>query len=219
MVSLLTIVTPGHSAAEKKHSIEIDSFSKSDSSVSSVPPGWHPSRDDISMFFIRNENSNQYVRIDTKGGCTSIGKQFKFSPEEYPLLSWKWRINKVPKGGNESIKEKNDSAAGVYVIFKGKLKLNHIIKYVWSSTLPKGTVTKSPYNSRTKVIVLKSGISDRGKWLQETVNIQRDYKILFDKDAPPVEAIGLLSDSDNTDSFASADYDDIKASSLEKIAS
>ena len=119
-------------------------------------------------------------------------------------------MHNLPEGGNETQRGKNDSGAAIYIIFKGNFRLNNILKYVWSSSLPIGTVTSSPYNKRAKVIVLKSGAGNVGKWFSETVNIQKDYQRLFGGKMPSVEGIAILSDSDNTSSSAIADYDDIK---------
>jgi hypothetical protein len=164
------------------------------------------------MFSIQKEMGKEFLRIKTEGGCTSIGKKHNFSVEHYPFLSWKWRIHQLPSGGDETKRNKNDSGAGIYVIFKGKFKFNDIIKYVWSSTLPPGTITNSPYNSRARIVVLRSGTEKKGQWITQKVNIKEDYRRLFGKDPPEVEVIGLLTDADNTSSEAMADYDDIQIS-------
>lgn len=188
----------------------IETFSVKNSSRENLPPGWHPSRKDISMFSIQKEMDEEFLRVKTEGGCTSIGKKHNFSVEHYPFLSWKWRVHQLPSGGDETKKNKNDSGAGVYVIFKGKFKSNNIIKYVWSSTLPPGTIINSPYNSRVRIVVLRSGTEKKGQWITQKVNIKEDYRRLFGKKPPEVEVIGLLTDADNTSSEAMADYDDIQ---------
>lgn len=210
-LSLLSLAGVSPAALHKdSHQVVVDTFSLQKDSNSNLPPGWHPSRKDISMFSIQQENSNVFARINTEGGCTSFGKQIKYSAEEYPFLSWKWRVHNLPEGGDETQRRKNDSGAAIYIIFKGNFRLNNVLKYVWSSSLPIGTVTSSPYNKRAKVIVLKSGAGNAGNWFSETVNIQKDYQRLFGGKMPPVEGIAILSDSDNTSSSAVADYDDIK---------
>jgi len=217
LVSTGLILLPLFSTAEA-HNLNsnrkqiIDTFSVIDPSMENLPTGWHPSRKDISMFSIQKEMNKEFLRVKTEGGCTSIGKKHNFSVELYPFLSWKWRIHQLPSGGDETKRNKNDSGAGIYVIFKGKFKSNDIIKYVWSSTLPPGTITNSPYNSRVRIVVLRSGTEKKGQWITQKVNIKEDYRRFFGKNPPEVEVIGLLSDADNTDSEAIADYDDIQIS-------
>jgi hypothetical protein len=173
-----------------------------------IPSGWQPSRRECSMFSIVKDESGCYLRLTVENQCTSIGKQVAFSTDTFPILSWKWRVHTLPVGGCEDKKETNDSGAGVYVIFKGKFKLNKIVKYVWSTTLPSGTVLASPFNQNTKLIVLQSGSKNVGHWLTETVNVREDYLKVFNAVPPPVVGIAILSDADNTESRAVADYDE-----------
>jgi len=206
----LTLYTVAFSSQpDQKSQIIVERFSHCKLSSSKLPDKWYSSRNDISMYHIKKENENKFLRIDTRGGCTSIGKKQSYDAQIYPLLSWRWRMHKLPEKGNENYRKTNDSGAAIYVIFKGMFRLNTILKYVWSSTLPQGTETSSPYNKRTKVIVLRSGKKQAGTWINETVNIVEDYRRLFNQDPPAVEGIGILSDADNTNSTAKADYDDI----------
>ena len=189
----------------------IDTFSSCVSRTNGLPCGWHASRKETKMFSIRSVNENVYLQVRSDGDATSIARRLRFTPDEYPVLRWKWRIWKLPEGAREDVKKGGDSVAGVYVIFAGKLYMNRILKYVWSSSLSPGTNTQSPYNSRTKIIVLRSGNNSMGVWISEKVDISRDFRKLFGTEPPVVEAVGLMSDSDNTKSSAWADYDDLIA--------
>ena len=188
--------------------IIIDTFTLCIDKKTTLPCGWRATRSDVTMFSLQQEAGDYFVRIQTHGGCTSIGKRVHARPSKMPFLSWRWRVHILPTGGKENEKKKADSGAGVYVVFKGPFRLNTILKYVWSATLPMGTVTTSPYNGRTKIIVLESGKENLGKWIPEAVNVNDDYKRAFHAPPPEIVAVGILSDADNTRSNAAADYDD-----------
>jgi hypothetical protein len=190
----------------------IETFTSGTEKNKPIPKGWKSSRKDVSMYSIKEENGKFFIHAETKNGCTSIGKRINFMAEEYPFLTWNWRVQNLPEGGMETAKKTNDSAGGLYVIFKGSFMFNNILKYVWSTSLPPGTVTSSPFNSRTKIIVLEGGSEKAGKWIKETVNIKEDYKRVFGTEPPPVECIAILTSSNNTKSFAAADYADIQVS-------
>ena len=85
---------------------------------------------------------------------------------------------------------------------------NHVIKYVWSTTLPVGTVTKSPYNHRAMIYVIEQGAHNLNQWVSEDRNVLDDYIKTFGAQPPPVEAIAIQTDSDDTKSSAAADFDD-----------
>lgn len=193
----------------------IDTFSSCFSDkFPNLPCGWGPSQNwrKVDMYSIRQEKGNHFINARTKGGVTTIGRPIDFTLDRYSVLSWNWRIHSLPEGGDERKKDKGDSGAAVYVIFKGSFFRNHILKYVWSAELEKGTLTESPYNSRTKIVVLRSGEGEKGKWVEESVDLMNDYRRLFKSEPPPVVAIAIMSDGDNTKSFVEADYDDFRLS-------
>ncbi|KMQ51199.1 hypothetical protein CHISP_1905 [Chitinispirillum alkaliphilum] len=208
VVLLLTAVAQVYSESD---TLIIEKFS-SCVEDNGLPCDWHASQRDVEMFSVEQEEENYFVKIRTHGGNTSIGKQFNYDIRDYPYLSWRWRVHSLPEGGYEKKRDRADSGAGVYVVFKGRFRLNRIIKYVWSTELPEGTLTHSPFNRRTKIIVLRSGEGMKGEWVREKVNVYEDYKRFFDNDPPMVEGIAIMSDGDNTDSFVEADYDKFVAS-------
>jgi hypothetical protein len=194
----------------------IDTFSTCVEVNKCVPCGWHSSQSKVEMISVVNENGNRFVKIKSQGGNTSIGIRASYDALLYPMLSWRWRVHKLPSGAAENVRKRSDSAAGVYVIFHGAFKLNKIIKYVWSTSLRKGVITESPFNPNVKIMVLKSGDGNNtlGQWVDETVNVQRDYEMIFKEKSPVVEAVAILTDADNTESTAEADYDDFWISAI-----
>lgn len=128
-------------------------------------------------------------------------------------LSWRWRAQSLPVGANECIKGKSDSAAVVYMTFRRGLRW-YALKYVWSSTLPKGTVCdkkRNPFRAQDTV-VLESG-GPLNAWKTVKINPQAEFRKHFeDGDAsasvPDLIGIGLMSDGDQTSSKSSADFAD-----------
>lgn len=192
--------------------VVVDTFSACLSLQDRLPCGWYATQREVQMFSLEQEQGNCFLKVKTAGGNTSLGIQVSFNTDRYRYLSWRWRVHQLPRGAREDRRRLADSAAGVYVIFNGKLKLNRIIKYVWSSTLEPGVVTESPFNRRTKIIVLRCGEASAGKWIEEMVDIFEDYRRIFGTQPPPVQAIAIMSDSDNTESIVEADYDDFRIS-------
>jgi hypothetical protein len=177
----------------------------------SFPEGWKSRGGDESAVYRVRSNKEAYLEASAENSDVAIAKEFAYELDEYPYLKWQWRVLKLPKGGDERFKETGDSAAAIYVIFEGFLRPN-TIKYVWSSSLPLGTTIESPYNSKTKIVVLRNQRSPLEEWIPETVNVYNDYKRLFGGEPKQVQAIGLMSDSDNTRSTAIAHYKGIAIS-------
>ncbi len=178
--------------------------------------GWRYSKTKKSDVYYRilHEDNNHYLSAKTKGGAVNFGREAKVtyrdreinvSLRSFQKLRWRWRVHDFPEGSDETDEKKNDSAAAVRLIF-GTNMLAKRLKYIWSATLPKGTVIES---SRQYTIVLRSGTDDLGKWIWEEVNAYQDYRRLFGGDPRPVDVLALLTDSNNTETVVAADYDDI----------
>ena len=177
----------------------------------SFPEGWKSRGGDGSEVYRVRSNQETYLEANANNSAVTIAKKFTYNLKEYPYLMWQWRVLELPQGGDERFKKTGDSAAAIYVIFKGLLRPDNM-KYVWSASLPLGTTTESPYSSKTKIVVLRNQLSPIGEWVSERVNVYADYKRLFACEPKTVQAIGLMSDSDNTGSKAVAHYKGIMIS-------
>jgi len=171
----------------------------------SFPEGWKSRGGEGSEVYRVRLDQEPYLEANAKESAVTIAKQFEYDLTEYPYLRWQWRVIELPKGGDERYKKTGDSAAAIYVIFEGRFRPKSI-KYVWSSSLPRGTTTESPYNSKTKIVVMQNQFSPIDEWVSERVNVYADYQQLFGDETESVQAIGLMSDSDNTQSTAVAHY-------------
>ncbi|MCB0308432.1 MAG: DUF3047 domain-containing protein [Bdellovibrionales bacterium] len=187
---------------------DFEGFSKGD-----VPSkGWR-TRDGSArgIYEIAEENGNKFLRATYTTKSVQYFKESGWNISAHPWLVWKWRVHDLPKGADERKGETNDSAAGVYVLFPGKWFIPRTIKYVWSTTVPVGTVIKR--DDRFPVIVLRSGAEHKDKWVFEKRNVLEDYKELFDLKLANPKAIGFLTDANSVKGKASADYDDFKSTS------
>ena len=204
------IVVVGVLAGDETASIrQVEDFSRF--KAGTFPEGWKARGGDGSKVYTVKANQESYLEAKAIASAVAIAKKFDYDLKEYPFLSWQWRVLELPRGGDERHKKTGDSAAAIYVIFPGLIRPDNI-KYVWSSSLPIGTTTESPYNSKTKIVVLRNQSSPLGPWVSEKVNVYEDYKRLFGREPKHVQAIGLMSDSDNTESRAQAHYKGISTS-------
>jgi hypothetical protein len=159
------------------------------------------------VYSVQRDGSGVFLHAESVDNAHMIGHKMSVDLEEYPFLQFSWRPLDLPTGGNEETRKTNDGALGVYIVFEGWSVPPRTIKYVWSSTLPEGSETVSPFSKRAKIVVLRSGRDGVGQWKDESVNVLEDYRRLFEVDeVPRVRAIGVLTDSDNTDTRSSGDY-------------
>jgi hypothetical protein len=64
----------------------------------------------------------------------SIQRRLRIDLEQYPILTWKWKVTKLPTGGDFRNAKTDDQAAQLFLA----LSRTKAIVYVWETTAPKG---------------------------------------------------------------------------------
>ncbi|MBT4499306.1 MAG: DUF3047 domain-containing protein [Gemmatimonadetes bacterium] len=158
------------------------------------------------------ENGQHVMAARDSGSSVILAKSLRWNPRQYPIMTWCWKTTALPPGGDERYNHTNDSAAGLYVVFSynwfGAPKQ---LKYVWSSTLPEGTVGKRDMIFRPWFFVLESGEENLGRWTFETVDLEAHYKLkLGGKPDKKTDSVHILTDANSTKSYAEAYYADLR---------
>jgi len=153
-------------------------------------------------------HANYFSHVPT----VTLGRKVPEAAQRNRHLSWSWRVHTFPVGSDEREGGQEDSALAVYLTF-GTALHRQSIKYVWSATLPKGTVIgPSSHFFYDIVTVVLEGPGPTGKWKDEQVDVAHEWARFYAdkdqtaKDAPPLSGIGILTDGDDTQSHPSADY-------------
>jgi len=158
------------------------------------------------------ENSGKKV-LQAKSHATASGqfKRVRIDLGRTPVLHWSWRVENTLKGVNERNKSGDDYPARIYVVFSGGLFFwrTRAINYVWSNNQPIGTTWKNAFTSNAKMVAVESGDSRVGEWVEEKRDIMADYRRLFGKNAGAVDAVAIMTDTDNSGQQATAWYGDI----------
>lgn len=135
----------------------------------------------------------------------------RFNPTEWPWLEWRWKIDGVVENGDARIKEGDDYAARVYVIFPHWLPIRtRSINYIWANRLPRESVQANTFTANAMMLALQSGNEESGKWVVERRNLVDDYRRLFGEDPPDEALVAVMTDTDQTKESAQAWYDEIR---------
>lgn len=197
-------------SGDDKEVIWIDNFESTEIN------DWHGRANDYhNIYKLDSLEGSSYLSASSMGSDNFLIKKVDIDLVKYPYLNWKWRAKTLPINGNESKKKNCDIAASLNVVLRASKWRPQTIKYSWSTTLPKHTITKSPFAhwpSRTDIVVMQTGEENLGNWTTEKVNVLDHYKMLYKKKkvkSRKVEAFVIMTDSDNTNSLSEADYDEI----------
>ncbi|MBI3996838.1 MAG: DUF3047 domain-containing protein [Candidatus Omnitrophica bacterium] len=154
------------------------------------------------------------LRARSHASVSILIHAFKGEATHCRWLSWQWRVDQAVHGEVLDQKSGSDSAARLYVYFEapGLPWQKRSVDYVWSTTLPVGTVVTSPVSPMSKLLIAESGTNAAGQWRTVQRNVEEDYRRCFGQQAPPIAAIGIMSDTDNTRSDTLAYFRDIRLS-------
>ncbi len=163
------------------------------------------------VYTITQHDGRTALQAYSNHAASGLLKKVSFKPADYPIVRWSWNVERPLPREDVTRKSGDDFAARVYVIFpRGFFKWqNRALNYVWASRMPKGSFASSPYTSNSAVIAVESGNGKAGTWVTEERNIYEDYRKAFGSDPPPVGAVAVMTDTDNTGDEVTAWYGDI----------
>jgi hypothetical protein len=175
-----------------------------------IPNGWQlkekSGRADFSIVKVEGVHA---LQLRSSATSFSFQREVKADLSQYPILSWKWKVTKLPEGGDFRRSKTDDQAAQLFVAFSR----TQTIVYVWDTSAPQGFVGNAlspPYMS-IKVVVVRSTPAQAGQWLTETRNVYEDYKKLFGETATPPTVAGMRIqiNSQHTKSSAESYFADV----------
>lgn len=208
---LLIVILLFHLGAVSQENIKvIERFSEESQQEDGIK-GWEvESFLGYTDYTIVEEDNDFVLKAVADSAASGLFRDIEYELEDYPYLSWRWKVEKLPEAGDVHQKETDDYGARVYVVFPQFLKWNtKTINYIWANNLEKG---KSHPNAwlpdNAMMIAVQSGVDSLGIWITEKRNVYEDYRRLFGEYPPEVGAIALMSDADNTGGSAKAYYDD-----------
>lgn len=177
-----------------------------------MPPDWKlrsvrgqeaPSTD------MRSDDSGRVLRVLGAGRAAWFYRELSPRiPETRGALHWTWRVLETPAGADLRAKDTDDSPMRVYVVFGNPGGLfggsGRIIFYSYGNAEPSGFARASHGSDKLHVIRV-DGAAEVGAWQQHRVEPFADYRRIWRRDPPPITAIGIMQDTDQTGATAVAE--------------
>jgi len=164
------------------------------------------------QYQIIESSSGKILEAKSRASGSGLFRELQVDLREMPCLAWTWKVQNILYGLNETTKDGDDYSARVYVIFSdGPFFWNtYAINYVWSSGQDIGSAWPNAFTNRTINVSVNSGPERVGHWVNHVRDIRKDYKRFFGKMIDVVDAIAIMTDTDNSGQSATAYYGDIK---------
>jgi hypothetical protein len=173
-----------------------------------IPPGWELKvKSGKAAYDVKRDGDIAALHLKSANSSFSMQGEVNVDVKRYPALSWKWKVTQLPKDGDFRKSRTDDQAAQLFLVFT-KAKA---IVYIWDTTAPQGLMeSTSPVPFMTvKIVVVRSGPAELGKWITETRNVYEDYKKFFGEDPPVIKGMRLQINSQHTGTTAESWFADV----------
>ena len=206
-----------------------------DPALGELPPGWRielpnpkatPTR-----YRVRDWDGVAAVEAHAANSMALLARQVSVDLTATPVLCWRWRIDAPLRTADMRVKSGDDFAARVYLSFDlapdqldfatrtglavarlmhGESVPDAAINYVWDNRQPVGTWQPNAYTAQARMLVLRSGATEAGRWVYERRDVSADFQAAFGHAPLRLSGLALASDTDNTGESAHAGFADFR---------
>ena len=157
------------------------------------------------------ERKSNVLRAVSQAAASGRFRKMKVDLTKTPFLNWSWKVSEALAGIDETAKAGDDFSARVFVVVeRGIMGLSTFsVNYVWASQHPVGSAWPSPFTSHVRLLAVDSGSKDLNNWVSHKRNVRADLKEQFGEDILSIDAVALMTDTDNSGGRAQAFYGDI----------
>ena len=152
---------------------------------------------------------------NSQASASGLFKEITINLRDTPYLSWQWLVNNKLMGLNEKSKEGDDYAVRIYVVAKHPIFFwkTRALNYVFSSNQDVDSVWPNAYTSQAMMIAVNGKDDATNEWHQHKRNVYEDFKRYFGEEVTQIDAIAVMTDTDNGKQQATAWDGDLTFSS------
>ncbi|HUP30210.1 MAG TPA: DUF3047 domain-containing protein [Usitatibacter sp.] len=198
-----------------------------------LPEGWrsvglrHVARAEPALV---KDSDTTVLQLRAAAAVGSAVWRLDADPAITPILSWRWKVDRVVRDADLALKEGDDYAARVYVTFdvplaelpfstRARIVIARVLFgselpsaalcYVWDNRHPIGTSAWNPYSDRVRMVVLRNGAAHVGEWVGEQRDVAEDFRAAFGGSLPRVSGVAVSVDTDQTGDTVTAWFGDL----------
>lgn len=181
-------------------------------------------------FVLQKDATRTVLEANAQSSASMLRRTLRVPPEALGTLEFSWHVPALIAGADVGQRESDDSPARLVLAFEGdrskfsakNAMLNELtlalmgepmpyatLMYIWCNKRPIGTVVHNPRTDRVRKMVVASGPQQLNQWLNFQRDIRVDFETAFGEAPGALLGIGVMTDSDNTQSNAMAWYGDI----------
>ncbi len=167
------------------------------------------------------------VLATANSSVSMFRRAVRIPADELGLLTFSWKVPGLIQTADMAQRELDDSPVRLVLAFEGDRsrfshknrmlsELSHALTgeelpyatlmYVWCNQCKAGDVIVNPRTDRIRKMSVESGSGNLGRWLDYQRDIRADFIKAFGEEPGALTGIALMTDTDNTQSKATAWY-------------
>ncbi len=200
-----------------------------------MPAPWQVERLDDKVpptrYRLREWDGVRAVEAHAVNSMALLARPLQVDFARTPMLCWRWRIDAPLEAADMTQKSGDDYAARVYLSFdvpaetlslgtrmalglaralRGGQVPDAALNYIWDNRHPVGTWQPNAYTDRARMLVLRTGGTEAGRWVDERRDVAADFQRAFGHAPARLTGMALASDTDNTGEEARAGFADFR---------
>lgn len=179
------------------------------------------------IYSLASLHGQNRLSANAQSSASMLRKNVRIEPKALNSLHFSWQVSELMPHADMAKKDHDDSPVRLILAFDGDRQkfsmknamlseLSYVISgeplpyatlmYVWCNIRPVNTVIENPRTDRIRKIVVESGPDRLNQWLMYERDIKKDYEKAFGEPPGALIGIGLMTDSDNTQSHIQTWY-------------
>ena len=234
IIGCASLPDPGHGTAAVDPADDIDGNAwAAQSSVPTASPGgpgprWQhyrlPGKQATNFAYSRKDGRHS-MAVMAQSSASMLRQKVHIAPAALSHVQFSWWVPELIAQADMALRDADDAPVRIVLAFDGDRskfsaknamlsELSHAITgeplpyatlmYVWCITRAPGTVIINPRTDRIRKLVVESGSAKLNQWLDYQRDIRADFERAFGEAPGALVGIGIMTDTDNTQSHARA---------------
>jgi len=165
----------------------------------------------VTSYELHEIDGRQVLQAISKQSASGLVREIEVDLTKTPYMNWSWKVDSILSDVEETKQSGDDYAARVYVVISDGFFFwqTRALSYVWASKQAKGSTWPNAFTGKATMVAVESGEDSVGEWVEEKRNVLDDINNLLGIDATRIDAVAIMTDTDNSRQSATAYYGDI----------
>ena len=235
--AIVAVVLAGCASVPAPHASSPEAVSHAQSNSNPVTPGWEvlnfPGKARTEFVRVRKDGRDAVMAV-ARSSVSMKRQRLDVPPQSLGAVRFSWMVPQLIEQADMARRDLDDSPVRIVLVFDGdrsrftpaESMMSELARtltgeempyatlmYVWCNRRAPGEVITNPRTSRIRKMVVESGTTNLGRWLDYERDVRADYIRAFGEPPGALRGVALMTDSDNTRSVTRAWYGTVRLSS------